>query len=165
MHTRPHFFSSSFITAILRKSLNSRESQLGCGDRKVIRRWPHACTIMASLRTRGCETGVKYLSRNSFVITTGAACSRLRSMHREPGGASRAAWLGVEGLAGQDSAGRAGAGVRALGRPARWPGRAKDSVRDDATRAGLSRHAPCRPANSSCSDEDTVEQVLSYKGG
>ena len=76
--------------------------------------------------------------------------------------ASRA-WRGVEGLAGQDSAGRAGAGVRALGCPARWPGRAKDSVRDDATRAGLSRHAACRPANSVCSDKDTVAQVVSYE--
>ena len=76
------------------------------------------------------------------------------------------AWRGVEGLAGQRTrrGGRAQV-VRALGRPARWPGRARDSVRDDATRAGLSRHAACRPANSVCCDEDAVEHVLSYEGG
>ena len=44
-------------------SLNSRESELGCGGRKVFWRWPQACTDMASLRTHRCEKGAKFLLR------------------------------------------------------------------------------------------------------
>ena len=60
-HFRPAFFFSFLFPARAR------------GGRKVIWRWPHACNIMASLRTHGCEKGVKFLLRELMDPTCGLA--------------------------------------------------------------------------------------------